>query len=77
MVSYLMILLIILYFETLEMIMKALGTSKDQEESKEGAQVKMEAQFNSDSEQGSLKSSPRPQTDSDFNDPHMPGKITR
>jgi hypothetical protein len=24
------------------------GTSKDQEESKEGAQVKMEAQFNSD-----------------------------
>jgi hypothetical protein len=37
-----------LYLETLEMIMKALGTSKDEEESKEGAQVKMEAQFNSD-----------------------------
>jgi hypothetical protein len=43
-----MILLIILYLETLEMIMKALGTSKDQEESKKGAQVKMEAQFNLD-----------------------------
>jgi hypothetical protein len=49
MVCYLMILLIILYLGPLEMIMKALGTSKDQEECKEGAQVKMEAQFNSDS----------------------------
>jgi hypothetical protein len=49
MVCYLMILLIILYLGTLEMITKALGTSKDQEESKEGAQVKMETQFNSDS----------------------------
>jgi hypothetical protein len=28
-------------------------------------------------EQGSLKSSHRPQTDSNFNDPHIPGKITR
>jgi hypothetical protein len=36
MVCYLMILLIILYLGTLEMIMKALGTSKEQEESKEG-----------------------------------------
>jgi hypothetical protein len=43
MVCYLKILLIILYLGTLEMIMNALGTSKDQEESKEGAQVKMEA----------------------------------
>jgi hypothetical protein len=48
MICYLMILLIILYLETLEMIMKALGTSKDQEESKKGAQVKMETQFNLD-----------------------------
>jgi hypothetical protein len=38
-----MIVLIILYLGTLEMIMKALGTSKDKEESMEGAQVKMEA----------------------------------
>jgi hypothetical protein len=28
-------------------------------------------------EQGSLKSSPRLQKDSNFNDPHIPGKITR
>jgi hypothetical protein len=49
MVCYLMILLIILYLGTLEMIMKALRTIMDHEESKDGAQVKMEAQFNSDS----------------------------
>jgi hypothetical protein len=45
-----------LYLGTLEMIMKALGTSKDQEESKEGAQVKMEAQFNSDSTTSATRS---------------------
>jgi hypothetical protein len=61
-----MILLIILYLGTLEMIMKALGTSKEQEESKEG-----------DQEQGSLKTSPRPQTDSDFSDPLILGNLTR
>jgi hypothetical protein len=46
--------------------MKALGTSKEQEESKEG-----------DQEQGSLKTSPRPQTDSDFSDPLILGNLTR
>jgi hypothetical protein len=51
-----MILLSILYLGTLEMIMKALEASKDQEESKEGAQVKMEAKFNSDSTTSATRS---------------------
>jgi hypothetical protein len=51
-----MILLIILYLGILEMIMKSFGTSMDQEESKEGAQVKMEAQFNSDSTTSATRS---------------------
>jgi hypothetical protein len=51
-----MILLIILYLKTLEMIMKALGTRKDLEESKDGTQVKMEAQFNSDSTSSATRS---------------------
>jgi hypothetical protein len=36
--------------------MKALGTSKDQEESKEGTQVKMETQFNLDSTTSATRS---------------------
>jgi hypothetical protein len=51
-----MMLLIILYLGTLEMIMKALETRKDKEESKEGAKVKMEAQFNSDSTTSATRS---------------------
>jgi hypothetical protein len=50
-----MMLLIILYLGTLEMIMKALDR-KDKEESKEGAKVKMEAQFNSDSTTSATRS---------------------
>jgi hypothetical protein len=45
--------------------------------SQDGGPIQLGFDYLSHQEQGSLKSSHRPQTDSDFNDPHMPGKITR
>jgi hypothetical protein len=56
MVYYLMILLIILYLGTFDLTMKAMETSRDQEESNEGAQVKIETQFNSHSTTSATRS---------------------
>jgi hypothetical protein len=43
--------------------------------SQDGGPIQLGFDYLGHQEQGSLKSSPRPQTDSDFNDPHMPGKL--
>jgi hypothetical protein len=45
--------------------------------SKDGGTIQLEFDYLGHQEQGSLKSSHRPQTDSDFNDPHMHGKLMR
>jgi hypothetical protein len=45
--------------------------------SQDGGAIQLGFDYLSHQEQGSLKSSPRPQTDTDFNDPHMPGKLMR
>jgi hypothetical protein len=45
--------------------------------SQDGGQIQFGFDYLGHQEQGTLKLLPRTQTDSDFNDPHMPGKITR
>jgi hypothetical protein len=45
--------------------------------SQDGDPIQLRFDYLGHQQQGSLKSSPRPQMDSDFNDPHMPGKQTR
>jgi hypothetical protein len=45
--------------------------------SQDGGLIQLRFDYLGHQEQGSLKSSPRPQTHSNFNDPHMPGNITR
>jgi hypothetical protein len=43
--------------------------------SQDGGPIQLGFDYLSHQKKGSLKSSPRPQTDSDFNDPHMPRNI--
>jgi len=45
--------------------------------SQDGGPILLGDDFLGLQDQSSLKSSPRPQTDSDFDDPHMPGKLRR
>jgi hypothetical protein len=45
--------------------------------SQDGGPIQLGFDYLGHQEQGSLKLSPRPQTDSDFNDPHMHGKLMR
>jgi hypothetical protein len=45
--------------------------------SQDGGPIQLGLDYLGHQEQGSLKLSPRPQTNSDFNDPHMPRKLTR
>jgi hypothetical protein len=45
--------------------------------SQDGGPIQFGFDYLGHQEQGTLKLLPRTQTDSDFNDPHMPGKITR
>jgi hypothetical protein len=45
--------------------------------SQDGGSIQLGFDYLGQQEQGSLKLSPTPQTDSDFNDPHMPGNLKR
>jgi hypothetical protein len=45
--------------------------------SQDGGPIQLGFDYHGHQEPGSLKSSPRSQRDSYFNDPHMPGKLTR
>jgi hypothetical protein len=56
---------------------QGLGGKKGERPSQDGGPTQFRFDYLSHQEKGSLKSSPRPQMDSNFNDPHIPGKITR
>jgi hypothetical protein len=53
------------------------GGKKGGRPSQDGGPIQLGFDYLGHLEQGSLKSSPMPQTDSNFNDPHMTGTLTR
>jgi hypothetical protein len=51
---------------------QGLGRKQGGPPSQDGGPIQFEFDYPDHQEQGSLKSYPRPQSDTDFNDPHMP-----